>query len=352
MSALARRLESPATFVLWIEDDVASIRSLVRDLTAGGCHVDVVSDGAAALECLAAASYDLILLDYKLSRETGFDVLERLRRVPGCPPVVLLSAYATLDLGVEAIRRGAVDVKGKPILGPELLPVVRAWRRPMLVTPTGIVATPWTTRTVKWLDQVQASFAGDVPARQWTGEEILRELGLALVHPDILIPEVVAGIAGFKSIALSTCLDADLIGQGRGMLVDAVFDRDLLDPVVAEVVARFEAGGRGAQRLREQDVAPEFNMSPSELGRRVRNQTKLEWVGWRFGTRLRPALRDIGAGFEPIKAVALNAGYAWPEDFSRDFRKAMGMSAEQFRTLVIVHASGRAPQVSPVDSKF
>jgi len=101
--------------VLVIDDD-RNIRTtlamcLRNDL---GCRVCVAESGAGALSALASQAFDLAFLDLRLGETNGLDLLpELLAERPGLP-VVVMTAYATIDTAVEAMRRGAVDYLVKP----------------------------------------------------------------------------------------------------------------------------------------------------------------------------------------------------------------------------------------------
>jgi DNA-binding response OmpR family regulator len=328
------RLSVPSLIrILWVDDEPDRIRPLVRHLRDDGCHVDVAANGSAALDRLRVAEYDLILLDYKLKDETGFDVLAQLRQVASCPPVVLLSGFATLELAVDAVRRGAVEVRAKPILGPELLEVVRQWRRRALVTPDGIIAPPWTTSVVARLDAFRAALESDRTDLWPSSRQVLRDVGRELAAPDVSIPETIAGAAAFKCLARAPCLDGDRLIEAQGLVVGGVFDRRRLEPDVIRIEARFEGCGSEAGKLRLRNIAQELGLN-SAISRQVRVQTKLKPTTWRLGARLRCGVRELACGSGSIKAAGLTAGWTCPEDFSRDVRRAIGMTPEQFRALL------------------
>ncbi len=63
---------------------------------------------------LRAAPFDVVLLDLKLSQENGLDVLEEILRISPQTAVVMVTAYASIETAVEAMRRGAFDYLPKP----------------------------------------------------------------------------------------------------------------------------------------------------------------------------------------------------------------------------------------------
>jgi two-component system, NtrC family, response regulator AlgB len=109
-----------------IIDDEASLRRTLRVTLEGLGHVVAEArDGAQALEQVGNRPFDAAFLDLRLGREQGIDLLpELLRLAPGLD-VVVITAYATIETAVEAMRRGAVDYLPKPYT-PDQLRVVLA----------------------------------------------------------------------------------------------------------------------------------------------------------------------------------------------------------------------------------
>jgi NtrC-family two-component system response regulator AlgB len=100
--------------VLIIDDEPSLRRTLGITLETMGHSVAEASDSARALELLAHRPFDLTFLDLRLGSEAGLDLLpELLRLAPGLD-VVVITAFATIETAVEAIRRGAVDYLPKP----------------------------------------------------------------------------------------------------------------------------------------------------------------------------------------------------------------------------------------------
>src|SRR5215471_17008467 len=96
-------------------DDEASLRRTMRTALETMSHqVNEAKDGTQALELLGHRLFDLAFLDLRLAREQGLDLLpELLRLAPGLH-VVIVTAYATIETAVEAMRRGAFDYLPKP----------------------------------------------------------------------------------------------------------------------------------------------------------------------------------------------------------------------------------------------
>ncbi|HET8723637.1 MAG TPA: sigma-54 dependent transcriptional regulator [Anaeromyxobacteraceae bacterium] len=98
-----------------VVDDEPNIRdTLTLCIQQAGARADKAASGAAAIEALRLAPYDLAFCDLRLGTESGLDLVPRmLAERPGLD-VVVITAFATFDTAVEAIRRGARDYLPKP----------------------------------------------------------------------------------------------------------------------------------------------------------------------------------------------------------------------------------------------
>lgn len=95
--------------ILVIDDDAGLRRTLRMSLEVLGHQASEARDGAQALELLGHRPFELALLDLRLGQETGLDLLPRLLHLAPGLPVVIVTAYATIETAVEAMRRGAFD---------------------------------------------------------------------------------------------------------------------------------------------------------------------------------------------------------------------------------------------------
>jgi DNA-binding NtrC family response regulator len=107
-------MTTPAARVLVVDDEKLIRWSVAERLQRIGYEVLSAESGEQALEILAATPPDLMLLDVKLP---GIDGVETLQRALGIHPdvaVLMMSAHSTVDIAVEAMKRGAVDFLVKP----------------------------------------------------------------------------------------------------------------------------------------------------------------------------------------------------------------------------------------------
>jgi len=105
----------PAATILVVDDEPNILTSVARALGLEGYGVEVAGSAEVALEKLAEQSFDAILLDMQLPGIDGLELLSRLGDMDVTSPVLMMSGHGTIDLAMEAVRRGAVDFLEKPI---------------------------------------------------------------------------------------------------------------------------------------------------------------------------------------------------------------------------------------------
>src|ERR671910_2837480 len=111
------------TTVLVVDDEALIRWSLAERLKADGCHVLQAETGAAAVEQLADG-VDLVLLDYRLPDTDGVTVLRKIKEFDQDILVILLTAYASVDTAVEAMKLGAYHFAHKPFNLDEISAIV------------------------------------------------------------------------------------------------------------------------------------------------------------------------------------------------------------------------------------
>lgn len=98
-----------------IVDDEASIRRTLKDiLEFEKYEVEEAKDGMECLVKLKKDKYDVILLDIKMPKMDGMEVLERLAVLAPDTPVIMISGHANIDTAVDAVKKGAFDFISKP----------------------------------------------------------------------------------------------------------------------------------------------------------------------------------------------------------------------------------------------
>ena len=129
-------LQATSTFVpqlprTLIADDEPDILTALRLLLKGdGYEPETASSPAAVLEAIARSQFDVVLIDLNYARDTtsgreGIDLISRIQALDPSLPIVVMTAWATVDLAVEAMRRGVRDFVQKPWENPRLLQTLR-----------------------------------------------------------------------------------------------------------------------------------------------------------------------------------------------------------------------------------
>lgn len=114
-----------------IADDQPDIREALRLLLKGeGFEIETVSSPAAVIAALEMREFDALLMDLNYARDTtsgqeGLDLISNIRAKDGAIPVIVMTAWGSLELAVEAMRRGAKDFIQKPWENARLLSILK-----------------------------------------------------------------------------------------------------------------------------------------------------------------------------------------------------------------------------------
>jgi len=118
-------VDQPPRRLLVVEDDSDTLQLIVEVLEDEGFQVQPCRDGERALKLLEQGMFDLVLADIKMPRMTGTDLLFQIRLLGLDTKVILMTAYASLDTAVQALRGDASDYLIKPFTLKELRGRVR-----------------------------------------------------------------------------------------------------------------------------------------------------------------------------------------------------------------------------------
>ncbi|MCK5336938.1 MAG: sigma-54-dependent Fis family transcriptional regulator, partial [Gammaproteobacteria bacterium] len=112
--------------ILLVEDDASLRDALCDTLNLNGYDVIQAEDGQQALLKLQNNAIDLVLSDIQMQPMDGFELLHNLKKKQNQIPVVMMTAYGTIEKAVEAIRNGATDYLVKPFETDELIQLLEA----------------------------------------------------------------------------------------------------------------------------------------------------------------------------------------------------------------------------------
>ncbi len=121
---------APAHRILIADDQPDVIEALRLLLKSEGYATEAARSPGAVIKAVEERDHDLVLMDLNYARDTtsgqeGLELLQKLQAIDATLPVVVMTAWATVDLAVEAMRRGARDFITKPWDNPRLIAIVR-----------------------------------------------------------------------------------------------------------------------------------------------------------------------------------------------------------------------------------
>jgi len=244
-----------------VADDQADVREALRLLLkAEGFSTEIVSNPGAALEAVQSNEFDVVLMDLNYQRDTtsgeeGMDLLSRIQAADSSVPIVVMTAWGSVELAVEAMRRGARDFIQKPWDNPRLLSILRtqvdlyrtlkraerleaensllrAQNRPVFIAESKALQPLLTL-----ISRIGPSDANVlITGEHGTGKEVVA-LTLHALSPRSGRPMITVNTGGLPE----GTFESELFGHVKGAFTDARTDR----------VGRFELGDRGTLFLDE-----------------------------------------------------------------------------------------------------
>lgn len=272
-----------------VADDQQDVLDALRLLFKGeGYEVETATSPALVLEAVTSEDLDAVLIDLNYARDTtsgheGLELLEKIRSVDPALPVVVMTAWASVDVAVESMRRGARDFIEKPWDNARLLSILatqvelaRALRKGERLEQENrllredadgasselIAASAAMAPVLEMVERIAPSEANVlITGEHGTGKSLLARV----IHEHSARAE--ESLVTVNTGALSdTIFESELFGHVRGAFTDAKDDR----------VGRFEMAHRGTLFLDE--IA---NVTPAQQAKllRVVETRELERVG-------------------------------------------------------------------------
>lgn len=111
--------------ILIVDDDAEFRQHLMEVLKEEGYEPDNASSAQEASEKLTSAEFDIVLLDYIMPKKSGVDALVELRSLRPKTKVIMVTAFASIEHAIEAVKKGASDYISKPFKIDHLLLTIR-----------------------------------------------------------------------------------------------------------------------------------------------------------------------------------------------------------------------------------
>jgi len=327
--------------VLVADDQREVLESLQFLLKIEGIEVETTTSPRQLVELLAGDDFDVVLIDLNYARDTtsgqeGLALLQEIRSLDAHLPVVVMTAWASVELAVEAMRRGARDFVEKPWDNNRLITILRtqtelgrALRKGQRLEaenrllrgegrPQIIAESPAMRPILDLISRVGPSDANVlITGENGTGKGLVA-LVLHAVSHRAQEPLITVNIAGLSE----TIFESELFGHVRGAFTDAKADRvgrfeladrgtlfmdeianvpPALQPKLLRVLESGELERVGSSKTRRVDVRI-ISATNSDLGEEVRAQRFRQDLLFRLNTveiRL-PALRDRREDLPPL----------------------------------------------------
>ncbi|MCL1160704.1 MULTISPECIES: sigma-54-dependent transcriptional regulator [Shewanella] len=203
--------------ILLVEDDAALREALLDTLLLASYECVDVASAEEAITALKGNRFDMVISDVQMEGIGGMGLLDYLRQQHPQLPVLLMTAYATIDNAVSAIKLGAVDYLAKPFAPQVLLNQVSRYLRPKVVSGSPVVADEKSLALLALAQRVAASDASVmISGPSGSGKEVLaRYIHQHSQRPDG--PFVAINCAAIPE----NMLEATLFGYEKGAFTGA-----------------------------------------------------------------------------------------------------------------------------------
>ena len=111
--------------ILIVDDDGEFRNYLMEVLKEEGYQIDSASSAKEAYALLNAVEFDIVLLDYLMPKQSGVDAISEIKRLRPKVKVIMVTAFASIEHAIDAIKRGATDYISKPFKIDNLLLTLR-----------------------------------------------------------------------------------------------------------------------------------------------------------------------------------------------------------------------------------
>jgi DNA-binding NtrC family response regulator len=224
--------------ILVVDDEESMCHFMEIMLSKEGYHVDTANDGLSGVDLLKQTDYDLVIADLNMPEMTGIDLLKEVKSFKQKQDFIVMTAYATVDTAIEAMKQGAVDYITKPFKVDEIkLVIEKSINRKILIEENKklkqqligsndfdkIIGQSQNIREVKRLSARIAESDSTVLIRGESGTG--KDLVAKAIHshsPRKLGPFITINCGALPE----NLLESELFGHKKGSFTGAIKDKD------------------------------------------------------------------------------------------------------------------------------
>jgi len=229
--------KEPRLTVLIVDDEEDILNILKFILTKEGYQVDTALDGKQALQLFKKGSYDIVLTDLRMPEMDGIELLERIKEIRPETEVLIMTAYASIESAVLAMKKGAADYIVKPFLNEDVkmriarvaehiklkrdVEVLKQQISQKLETTYFLGTSPQVQKLLSLIEQIAPTKSNVlILGESGTGKSLIAEL----IHKNS--PRRDGPFISINCAAIpETLLEAELFGYKKGAFTGAVSDK-------------------------------------------------------------------------------------------------------------------------------
>jgi len=262
-----------------VADDEEAIRALLKEFLEGeGFAVSEATNGQQVQAALTERATDLVLMDVRMPGKSGLEVLREAQEGPDSPPIIVMTAYGTANMAIEAIQLGAYDYIAKPFdLDHVLVTINNFFTRLELAQKVEVLQAQLGERDPK--EQIVGSTPAMLDVFKTIGRVARSDVNVLIMGETGVGKESVAEMLHTSSMyargplvkvncaALpETLLESELFGHEKGSFTGAI----------AQHKGRFEQANKGSIFL---DEVGEMTLATQKKLLRVLQEHEFERVG-------------------------------------------------------------------------